>query len=106
MSVNQWMRKIENRMCSRDTAAVTVSHNAEDSSGGFVAVAWFTDWSEAMIAKSIMESASIQARLPGDGTVLSSRVQGLEPGVKLFVHESDREAAVQILRAQFPESCV
>jgi hypothetical protein len=85
---------------------VTVSHNTDDSSGGFVAVGWFSDWSEAMIAKSIMESANIKARLPGDGTVFSSRVRGLEQGVKLFVHESDREAAIQILRAQFPENCI
>jgi hypothetical protein len=82
------------------------SHNTDDGGGEFVAVGWFSDWSEAMIAKSIMESASIQARLPGDGTVFSSRVRGLEQGVKLFVHESDREAAIQILRAQFPENCI
>jgi Putative prokaryotic signal transducing protein len=80
---------------------------APQSDSSVVQVGRFRDLPDVLVAKSVLESAGINCQVLDENTVRMDWMwSNLLGGYKLCVLETDREAATQILRDQFPESCI
>ena len=70
-----------------------------------VTVATFLEPNRAHIARARLESEGIRAALDGEHHIsMDWFISNAVGGVKLLVHERDRESAVRILNETFPES--
>jgi hypothetical protein len=71
---------------------------------GMTGVRRFRDPSEALLAKSLLESAGIECHLGDENMVrMDWFISNLIGGVKLWVKAEDREAAMEILNQPIPE---
>jgi hypothetical protein len=101
---------LRSEMLSRGMAAPPAEKEASETSSkkdempGPIMVGQYRDSSEAMIAKSMLDSAGIESFLSDENLVrLDWFYSNLVGGIKLMVREEDAETATKLLEEQIPE---
>ncbi len=78
--------------------------NPEASEPGFITVRRYRDLSEAIVARSLLESAGIRAYLRDENLVrLEWQISNFIGGIRLQVERADETAAAEILSQPIPD---
>lgn len=93
-------------MSKRGIPVPTVNNDHDDPhTGNPVVIRKYRDLPEALVAKSVLESAGIECFMADDNLVrLDWFYSNLIGGIKLLVREEDAEAAIKLLDESRPEN--